>query len=376
MRILIAPNAFKNSIDAVGAALAIEEGFRQSDLNATCIRMPVADGGDGTLGVLHHISPFEIIEQRVKGPYGNPVPASWGWIENTKTAVIEMAEASGLKRAGVTPYDPMRASTYGCGELLSAALGRGVRRVIIGLGGSATIDAGLGFVQAMGAVLFDSSGAEVGQDGNPLLRVCSMDISAMSAVLEDVELIALVDVDNPLTGPDGAVAVFGPQKGARAEQLPQLEYAMQRYAGLLGQFGGPDAAVLAGGGAAGGFGATLAVLCGARLERGAEYLMDMQGFDDALGQCHLVVTAEGKADGQSIRGKGPGAVAQRAAAMGKPVLLLAGIVEYGEAIDELYTAAFSICNGPKTLEESIISTDEDLRRTAREIGNLLALGVK
>lgn len=373
MNVLIAPNAFKNSLDAADVAAAIAVGFGRSAMKPDCVELPVADGGDGTLVVLQRIIGCELHEMRVAGPYGEQVSAAWGWMPGSQTAVIEMAESSGLRKAGRQSLDPTVANTYGAGQLVRVALQHGARRILIGLGGSATVDGGLGFLQALGTRLYDAGGRELPAAGNSLPGLAEMDVTEMNRLLGNVELVVLSDVDNPLTGPSGAVRVFGPQKGATPEQVEMLEASMERYGVLIERMSGMPVRNTSGAGAAGGFAAALRALCGAAIVPGAGYVLDLAGFDEALAVSDLVVTAEGKADGQTAGGKGPQEVARRAAQRGIPVILLAGSLEPFEAMDRLFTASFSISRGPKKLEDALADTRSDLEFTARQIGNLLAL---
>lgn len=373
MNVLIAPNAFKNSLDAADVAAAIAVGFGRSAMKPDCVELPVADGGDGTLVVLQRIIGCELHEMRVAGPYGEQVSAAWGWMPGSQTAVIEMAESSGLRKAGRQSLDPTVANTYGAGQLVRVALQHGARRILIGLGGSATVDGGLGFLQALGTRLYDAGGRELPAAGNSLPGLAEMDVTEMNRLLGNVELVVLSDVDNPLTGPSGAVRVFGPQKGATPEQVEILEASMERYGVLIERMSGMPVRNTSGAGAAGGFAAALRALCGAAIVPGAGYVLDLAGFDEALAVSDLVVTAEGKADGQTAGGKGPQEVARRAAQRGIPVILLAGSLEPFEAMDRLFTASFSISRGPKKLEDALADTRSDLEFTARQIGNLLAL---
>jgi glycerate 2-kinase len=373
MNVLIAPNAYKNSLDAAGVAAAIAEGLRRSALKPACVELPMADGGDGTLAVLQRITGCELYEMQVSGPYGEQVPASWGWMAESGTAVIEMAESSGLRQVRRPSLDPTIANTYGAGQLVRAALQRGARRILIGLGGSATVDGGLGFLQALGARLCDAGGRELPVSGNPLIGLSDMDVTEMKLLLGNAEIVVLSDVDNPLTGPRGSVRVFGPQKGATPAQMEVLETSMERFSALIERISGTPVRNMPGAGAAGGFAAALRALCGAAIVPGAGYVLDLAGFDEALAVSDLVVTAEGKADGQTEGGKGPQEVARRAAIRGIPVILLAGTLEPFEAMDRLFTACFSISRGPKQLEEALADTQSDLEFTARQIGNLLAL---
>jgi glycerate kinase len=320
LRFAAAPNPYKGSLGAPAAAAAIAGGVRDVVPDAEVVEVPVADGGEGTVEALAAARGGELVTVRVRGPLGEPVAATYGLIDAGRTAVVELAAASGLPLVPPERRDPRSTTTYGFGELLDAARRRGVRRIIAGIGGSATNDAGAGMAQALGFRLLDASGEELPPGGLALARLASIDASGVDAGWRDVEVEVAVDVTNPLTGPEGASAVYGPQKGATPEMVRELDAALSRFADVVGG----DVADRPGAGAAGGVGAGLAYFLGARLTRGAPLVVEASGLDAALAGAAAVFTGEGRVDAQTAYGKGPVEVARRARAAGVPAVLLAG----------------------------------------------------
>ncbi len=372
MKIVIAPDSFKESLTALEVANAIAEGIAEVVPDADCRRVPVADGGEGTVRALVDESGGQVIAQTVTGPLGTPVEAFFGLLGDGQTAVIEMAAASGLELVAPADRDPMRATTRGTGELIRAALDRGVRRVVIGLGGSATNDGGAGMAQALGARLLDADNREIGPGGGALAALREIDISALDPRLASLEVQAACDVTNPLTGDNGASAVFGPQKGASLEMVATLDANLGHYGRLIEAQLGRQVMDLPGGGAAGGLGAGLCAFVGATLRPGIEIVLDLVDFDAQLDGADLVITGEGRIDGQSVHGKTPVGVARRARARGIPVVVLAGSV--GEGYEGVFaegiTAVFPIVSGPQSLDDALRTGAANLARSAR---NLMAV---
>ena len=372
MKIVIAPDSFKESLTALEVANAIADGIAEVVPDAECLRLPVADGGEGTVRALVDESGGQIIVQSVTGPLGPPVEAFFGLLGDGRTAVIEMAAASGLELVAPADRDPMRATTRGTGELIRAALDRGVRRVVIGLGGSATNDGGAGMAQALGARLLDADGEEIGPGGGALAALRTIDISALDPRLSDLEVQAACDVTNTLTGEKGASAVFGPQKGATPEMVATLDANLGHFGRLIEAQLGQEVMGLPGGGAAGGLGAGLSAFVGATLRPGIEIVLDLVDFDARLDGADLVITGEGRIDGQSVHGKTPVGVARRAHARGIPVVVLAGSV--GEGYEGVFaegiTAVFPIVSGPQSLDDALRTGAANLSRSAR---NLMAV---
>jgi glycerate kinase len=336
MKVVVAPNAFKGTLTAPQAAAAIARGVREVFPDAEVVEVPVADGGDGTTEALvsaHH-GGYRAVE--VDGPLGGPVTARFGLIEGGRTAVVELAEASGLALIPATRRDPRRATTYGFGQLLLAAMHAGVADVIAGIGGSATNDGGAGMAQALGYRLLDASGTELERGGAALIRLERIDAIHVDPRVRGVPVRVACDVTNPLTGPLGASAVYGPQKGAGPDVVRELDAALARLAAVIERDLGKRVAELPGAGAAGGTGAGLVAFLDASLVPGAPLVVEAAGFDSKLQDAQLVITGEGRVDEQTAYGKAPGEVARRAHAAGVPVLLIAGSKGPGwEALNSL-----------------------------------------
>ncbi|MFD7132160.1 glycerate kinase [Streptomyces sp. NPDC059894] len=320
---LVAADKFKGSLTAVEVAERVTAGLRRVVPEAEVETLPVADGGDGTVDAAVAAG-FERREVRVAGPLGHEVTAAFAL--RGDTAVVEMAEASGLQRLPAGVFAPLTASTYGSGELLLAALDAGARTIVFGVGGSATTDGGAGMLSALGARLLDEEGEPVAPGGGGLADLARVDLSGLDARLSCVDLVLASDVDNPLTGPKGAPAVYGPQKGASPDDVETLDAALARYAKVLEAAVGPKAAEYAaapGAGAAGGIGYG-ALLLGARFRAGIEVMLDVLGFAPALERADLVITGEGSLDAQTLHGKAPAGVAAAARAAGKEVVAVCG----------------------------------------------------
>ena len=324
MKVVVAPNAFKGTLTASQAAHAIARGVRDVWTDADVLEVPVADGGDGTVEALVSANRGEYRTAEVEGPLGEPVDATFGLIDGGRTAVVELATASGLALLPESRRDPRRASTYGFGQLLEAARRTGARQVLAGIGGSATNDGGAGMAQALGYRLLDAQGRELSRGGAALARLGSIDASGLDPAWRQVAVKVACDVTNPLTGPLGASAVYGPQKGADAAAVHELDAALAHIAQVIKRDLGKDVAGVPGAGAAGGTGAGLIAFLDASLVPGGPLVVDAAGFDLALKGADLVITGEGRVDEQSAYGKAPGEVAKRAHAAGVPVLLIAG----------------------------------------------------
>ena len=318
MKVVAAPNAYKGTLTATQAAAAIANGVHDVFPDADVIQVPVADGGDGTVEALVDARHGEYRMAKVEGPLGDPVDARYGLIDGGRTAVVELATASGLTLIDPQRRDPRKTSTYGFGQLLDAARRDGVTAIIAGIGGSATNDGGAGMAQALGIRLLDADGRELARGGAALIGLTRIDVSGLDPGWHAVKVRVASDVTNPLTGPLGASAVYGPQKGADPAMVEELDRALKR----LGQVIGVDD--MPGAGAAGGTGAGLVAFLGATLEAGASLVVEATGFDASLQGADLVITGEGRVDEQTAFGKAPGEVARRAAQAGVSVLLLAG----------------------------------------------------
>ncbi|MFJ4716648.1 glycerate kinase [Streptomyces sp. NPDC088785] len=322
--VLIAADKFKGSLTAVQVAQRVTAGLRRVAPEVTVESVPVADGGDGTVAAAVAAG-FERREARVTGPLGEPVTAAWALRDGT--AVVEMAEASGLQLLPEGEFAPLTATTYGTGEVIAAALDAGARTIVLGVGGSATTDGGAGMLAALGARFLDGAGAPVGPGGGALAALASADLSGLDPRLADVDVVLASDVDNPLTGPKGAPAVYGPQKGASPQDVAELDAALGHYAKVLSQSVGSLAlehAEARGAGAAGGIGYGALVGLGARFRPGIEVMLDVLGFAPALAKATLVITGEGSLDEQTLHGKAPAGVAAAARAAGIEVVAVCG----------------------------------------------------
>lgn len=352
LSVLIASDSFKGSATSADVAACLECGVRRVAPDALVTRMLIADGGEGTLDALVSARGGRVVPCEVTGPLGDPVAASWGDL-GSGVAVVEMARAAGLGLMAPTPGNAARATTRGVGELILDAVRHGARKVYVGLGGSATSDAGAGAVQALGTRLLDACGREVGPGTLGLTDVAHIDASHLAPELGGVEVVLLTDVTNPLTGPDGAVRVFGPQKGLAEKDLDRLDGALGRYAALVASATGRDFSAMPGAGAAGGLGFGLMALLGARAERGIDVILDATGMDERLASADLVITGEGRMDGQSACGKAPVGVARRAKSHGVPVIAVVG--SRAEDLDDVYDAGVDLVIplplGPCSLDE-------------------------
>lgn len=375
MRIVVAPDSYKESLCAVDVAAAIGEGIRLAAPDAEVIAVPMADGGEGSLDAVLAATGGERRHATVRDANGRPCRAAWGWLGDA-TAFIEMAEAAGLERIPRAERRPLDASTYGVGQLVLEALDAGARRIVLGLGGSATTDAGAGLFQALGARLLDAAGAELPPGGAALSRLAGIDTGRLDPRLADVEFEIAVDVDNPLCGERGAAAIFGPQKGATPEQVLLLDKALAHFADVCVRMSGRDEFRTPGTGAAGGLGFVIKTFFRATFRPGVELIAELAGLDDALEGADLAFTGEGRMDRQTLLGKTPAGVARHAARKGVPVIALAGSL--GEGYEALYeagvTAAFSAVSGPMTLEDACGEASRLLRERARDCMRLWLAG--
>ncbi|AEF44221.1 glycerate kinase [Serratia sp. AS12] len=374
-KVVIAPDSFKESLSAMAVAEAIERGFRQIYPQVQYVKLPMADGGEGTVDSMVAATGGEIVRVEVTGPLGQPVSAFYGLLGEGETAVIEMAAASGLHLAPKGQRDPRITTSYGTGELILAALERGVKAIILGIGGSATNDGGAGMMQALGARLLDDQQQPLPPGGAALTRLAQIDLSAVDPRLQQVSVTAACDVDNPLCGPQGASAVFGPQKGATSEMVTQLDAALSHFGSLLQQATGREVLNAPGAGAAGGMGAALLGMLNARLRPGIEIVIETLRLEEALRDADLVITGEGRLDSQSIHGKTPIGVARVAKRHGLPVIGIAGSLskDYQVVHQHGIDAAFSVLDRVVTLEEALTDAADNLEVTARNVAALWKL---
>jgi glycerate kinase len=369
MKIVIAPDSFKESLTAMQVAEAIEQGFRQIYPHADYLKLPMADGGEGTVESMVAATEGKIIPVTVTGPLGLPVDAFFGLTGEGDTAIIEMAAASGLHLVLPEKRNPLLTGTFGTGELILAALDRGARKIIIGIGGSATNDGGAGMMQALGAKLCDVQGNEIGAGGAALAELSTLDLSLLDARLAECDILVACDVDNPLCGKYGASAVFGPQKGATSEQVQQLDAALMHYGNLIERVSGKGVINVAGAGAAGGMGASLSGLLNARLQPGVAIVTEALRLAEAVQGADLVITGEGRIDSQTIHGKTPIGVARVAKRYNVPVIALAGgmTADYGVVHQHGLDAVFSVLNRVQTLPEAMEQARDNICVTARNV---------
>ena len=359
------------------AARAIQRGVLAALPDAETVLVPVADGGDGTLHALVNATGGRIFTSEVTGPLGAPLDADWGAMGNGDTAVVEMARASGLALLPPTLRNPRTTTTRGVGEIVKKALDQGFRRIIVGLGGSATNDGGAGMASALGAKLLDSRGIPLEEGGAELIRLDRIDASGLYPALKDATIIGATDVINPLCGPTGASAVYGPQKGATPEIVAELDGALAHYAKIVKRDLGKDVLDLPRAGAAGGLGAGLAAFLDGELRSGIDMVCDALGFDAALEGADLLITGEGRADSSTVYDKAPVGVARRAQAKGVPTILLTGGL--GPGYKELYQygigAVVTIADRPMSFTQSLRRTSELLEAASETAVRLMALGL-
>ena len=375
MKIVIAPDSYKESLSAMEVANAIEAGFREIYPTAEYVKMPVADGGEGTVDAMVAATGGHKISVSVTGPTGKPVTAELGLIHQ-HTAVIEMAAASGLERISAAERNPLITTTYGTGEMIRAALDLGVKQFIIGIGGSATNDGGAGMLQALGYRLLDQHGRDIPRGGAGLSDLATIDISSADPRLQDCQFKVACDVTNPLTGPMGAAKVFGPQKGADAAMVALLDENLKHYARIVAQELGIDVEFALGAGAAGGMGAALLAFMKAELHSGIDIVLAALGLESIIADADLVITGDGRLDSQTINGKVPVGVARLAKRHGKPIIAIAGslssdvAIVYEHGIDSAFSAVNRVC----TLHEAFDFAASNIKLTARNIAALLQIG--
>lgn len=372
--VAVAPNAFRGSLSAIKATKAIASGIANSNFYCNILEMPLADGGDGTLEVWLNATQGQRLQHQVHDPLGRSINAEFGLAN--QTAVIEMAQASGIELLQPNERNPLKTTTYGTGELILAAIKAGASEILIGVGGSATVDGGAGCLQALGAQLLDQDGKPIGFGGAELARLASIDISGVQAQLEGIRLSVLCDVDNPLIGEHGAAHVFGPQKGADTEAVKILADNLEHFAHVVRRDVGIDIATIPHGGAAGGLSAGLYAI-GASLDSGIERIIEACGYETILQNEHpfLLITGEGRLDSQSHRGKAPIGIAELARRYHIPVIALVGSLESTpQQLQEWnILAAYSIVQQVCSLEVALANAENWLQDTATYVGNLLSL---
>jgi len=374
MHILISPNAYKNSLSATAAADAIAEGLEQSEYSGTFECFPIGDGGDGTAELIMQKCEGEPITANAHDPLGRMMSASFGLIEKRQTAIIEMAAASGLRLLKPEELNPLRASSAGTGELMKHALDLGVKKIILAMGGSATVDGGTGILSALGLQFLEKNGEALHNLPASLSDLASINNSGLDERIHQTEIIILCDVDNRLLGEKGAAAVFGPQKGADKEAISKLESALEKFTAVVLHQKRINMAALKFGGTAGGAAAGLHALLNARLENGIAYFLHLTGFEKALMKADVVITGEGRIDEQTLQGKGPMGVATMAKEKGKMVIGLAGQLPPAITPDfrKYFDLLLPISAEPLELKLALARTTENLRRVSKEIGNQIS----
>lgn len=374
MQIIIAPNAFKGSLSASQAADCIAEGLRQSKLSCRLTIFPIADGGDGTATLIADKMNSELIRKTVHDPLDRKVEVAFGWVNEAKTAIIEMSEASGLRLLKQDELNPVKANTKGTGELIKAALELGAKEIILGVGGSATVDGASGLLSVLGVRFLDKHKMEIRNLPEGLISLKSVDTSDLDPRLKACKIIVLCDVKNTLLGEKGAAAVFGPQKGADKKQVVLLEKGLKQLNNIVKQDLEVEMSAIVYGGAAGGVAAGLSAFLQAKLVSGIDYFLNIMDYEKVLKEADLVITAEGGLDEQTLEGKGPAGVAKKAKENNIKVVVLAGNipVEPGKKMHQYFDAIFPIGHGVVPLDEAIRNTASDLKRTACELGNVLA----
>ena len=377
MKIVIAPDSFKESLTALEVAEAIEAGLKKVLPDAEYVKVPMADGGEGTVQSLVDATEGRLISAEVRAPLGNKVRAEFGLSGDGRTAIIEMAAASGLHLVPSEKRNPLHTTSYGTGELILAALDEGVEKIIVGIGGSATNDGGAGMLQALGALLLDANKQPIGAGGGCLQDLAAIDLSGLDKRLAGVEIVVACDVDNPMCGEKGASAVFGPQKGATPEMVQALDSGLQHFAAIAARDLGLDIQSPAGAGAAGGMGGGVLLLPDARLQAGVQIVMEAVKLAEKVQDADLVITGEGRMDAQSVHGKTPIGVAHTAKAFGKPVIAIVGClredyeVVYAQGID----AVFPIIRQLGSLEEILQHGRDNLVSAAQNVARIYQMGI-
>lgn len=373
MKFVLAPDSFKESMTAKEACIAMEKGIIKAMPEAEIIHVPMADGGEGTMQSLVDATSGKIYEVEVTAPLGNKVKSRYGVLGNENIAVIEMAEASGLNLVKREDRNPLITTTFGTGELIKAVLDRGIKKIIIGLGGSATNDGGVGMLQALGASFKDRNGKELSFGGKSLIDLETIDLSNFDKRIYDVDIEVACDVKNPLVGSNGASYVFAPQKGATEEMVKILDKALLKYSNVVMKAFNKDINNIAGAGAAGGLGAALVGFCNGKLKSGIDLVIKYSLLEEKIKDCDYVFTGEGSIDFQTKFGKTPVGVSKLAKDKGIPVIAFAGNV--GDNIDDLYSlginSVVSIMQGVSTLEQALKNGSSNLERTVYNIVKII-----
>lgn len=373
-KILLAPDSFKGSLSSLQVCTVIKSAWGDFFPEDEIYSFPLADGGEGTVEALVKATGGEFKTTSVRGPLGEPVEATWGILGDRGTAVIEMAAASGLSLVSPEKRNPLYTSTFGTGQLIASALEAGCRRVIVGIGGSATNDGGAGMASALGVKLLDGRGKPLAPGGKFLAELERIDMSGLHPRVKEVEFVVACDVDNPLTGVDGASAVYGPQKGATEEMVRELDRALSHYARVIKEVLGVDVEGVPGAGAAGGLGAGLMAFLGAELKPGVSLVLEYSGLAKLMERekLDLVITGEGEINAQTIRGKVPFGVARLAKKYGLPVIALVGSAaeDYGVVFESGIDAVVDLIPRPMPLEKAMKEAEALLKRATQELARL------
>ncbi len=374
MRIVVAPDSFKESLSASKVAFAIAEGIQKVDPRADIICIPMADGGEGTVEALVTATSGKIVSVLSVDALNRPIESFYGVLGNGKTAIVEMAAASGLELLSANERNPLITSTYGTGILLRAAIEAGFQEIIIGIGGSATNDGGAGMAQALGFKLLDKNGCSIGLGGGSLSNLFKIDCSEVHPLLSSVKITIACDVQNSLLGPSGATAVYGPQKGATPETIEILEKGMTNYSNILKQEFGMDYSEAPGAGAAGGLGAGLMAFCNAKIRSGFELIAELTMLEKQVSEANLVFTGEGKIDSQTAYGKTISGIAKLCKKHQVSLIALAGMVsgDLSELYQQGLTSALAIANKPMSLEESKKNAANLLSSASEQILRLIS----
>lgn len=377
MKIVVAPDSFKGSFSALEVSNAIEKGIRKIHKDANIVKIPVADGGEGTVDALVLVANGRYEELEVVGPLGEKTLAKYGIIDGD-IAVIEMAEASGLTLVEDGSLNPLITTTFGTGQLIKSALEKGIRKIYVGLGGSATNDGGVGMAQALGISFKDKKGNEIGYGGGDLHKINEIDCTLIHPLLHESEIMVISDVENPLCGTKGASNIFGPQKGANEEEIELLDNNLRHLGVKIKEYIGKDIINMPGAGAAGGLGGGLIAFCNATIYSGIDKVLDITKIDRHLWDADLVITGEGKIDGQSIFGKVPVGVAKRAKKYDIPVIAIVGSVGDGacKVYDYGVDLIVDIIDRPMTLEEAINNSQDLIENAAERIGRMLEIKLR
>ncbi len=376
MKIIVAPDSFKGSLRSKDVADSIEKGIQNVSKKIKTIKIPIADGGEGTVDAIIIAMKGRIYYKNVTGPLGEKIKASYGIIKSEKTGIIEMASASGLTLVPVSKRNPLFTTTYGTGELIKQAIIDGCNKIIIGIGGSATTDGGMGMLQALGVEFFDINGNKLGFGGKELIKIHSINLNNILSPLKEIEFIVASDVTNPLYGKKGAAYIFGPQKGATPEIVKQLDAGLKNYAQKIKKFLKKDISKIPGSGAAGGLGGGLTAFLNAKIKPGINIIMEKTKFEEKLNDADLVITGEGNTDSQTLFGKVPAGIAKIAKKHKVPVICLSGGLS--NDLKKLYnigiTSFFSIVNHPMDLQSAMKNSKKLIESQTENIIRLFMQG--